>query len=107
MGRPYVGRPIRRCVSLSLRVSVAVTLVTLVALSVTHHGSKFLNASTRDCFCDVEVAFRIGGRRVSECEMAAVMARAWYYAADSQSSEHRRGCLVNEPSVVVAKIDID
>src|SRR5215467_1560770 len=76
-------------------------------MSVTHPGSKLLNAPTRDCFGDVDVAFRVDGSRVTECEVAAIMARARHDAAHSQSSEHRRCCLVNEPGVVVAKVDID
>ena len=76
-------------------------------MSVAHHGSELLNAPTGDRFGDVEVALRVGGGRVSEREVAAIMAGARYYAAYSQSSEDRRGCLVHEPSVVVAKIDID
>jgi len=83
-----------------LGVSVPVTV------SATYR-SKLLNTPTRDGFGDVDVAIRVDGRRVSECEMAAVMARARHDAAYSQSSEDRRGCLVNQPGVVVAKIDID
>ena len=64
-------------------------------MSVAHHGSELLNAPTGDCFGDVDIAFRVDGPRVSECEMAAIMAGTRQYAADSQSSEDRRGCLVN------------
>src|SRR5690349_1780719 len=102
---PEMGRP--RISFWPPRWSLCLYFPYLPLASVTHHGSKLLNAPTGYCFGDVEVAFRVGGGRVSECEMAAIMARAWYYAAYPQSSEDCCGCLVHEPSVVVAKIDID
>src|SRR5262245_32356332 len=77
MGRPLVA------LAVPLVPASLLTRCCLPLVSIAHHGSKLLNAPARDCFCDVDVAIRVDGCRVSECEMAAIMAGARQYAAYS------------------------
>jgi hypothetical protein len=68
---------------------------------------KLLDAAAGDRFGDIDVAFRIDGGRMTEGEVTGIVPRTRNDPADAESVKHGRRCLVDQPDIVVVKVDID
>ena len=76
-------------------------------MSVVVDRHELLYTAAGDRFGNVDVALRIDSSRVSECKVTRIMSGARNDPADTEGSEHSRRCLVEQPSVVVAEIDVN
>src|SRR5271155_2395404 len=68
---------------------------------------ELLDAAAGDRFGNIDAAFGINGDRVAVGEVASVVPGTRDDPADAESAEHCRGCLVQQPDVIVVQIDID